>query len=368
MEKSPGYEKPVLGVLGVQDDAGLWDVAMKAEEQGKHTESLFTVLKYMNPKLMNDILKKNNEHFCIPHGSMIIEMTVKDGFYEIKAPFLRVPEKRTVVLLRQIAEINFSTLVLSQIRLENNELYFYYKAPIELSFPYKVWDVLFEICNNADYYDDQFITQLGAERVQDMQVRRYSIAELDALWKKYHAILDETKSYYDYYQSKRWTNTAIDCIFIGLMKLDYCLQPQGMLRSDIERILVYNQNISADENLLALAKGFDYMKNVSRALFDESMYVTTFLIPPKRRADLSNIKEILGKDVEQAQKDVAAKNYLGAASFLLYDIYNLLYRYMIHAKYEIQLNNALEKSSGKSWEDTAEILLKTVIKLMDARD
>lgn len=368
MERSPRYEKPVLGVLGVQDDAGLWEVAMNAFEQGKFTESLYTVLRYMNPKLMTEILKKNNEHFTIPHGSMVINMTVKDGFYEIKAPFLKLPEKRSIVLLRQISEINFSTLVLSQIRLEGNELFFYYKSPIELSFPYKIWDVLYEICINADYYDDQFVTQLGAERIEKMQVKQYSAAELDKLWNLYHTILDETKAYCDFYQSKRWTNTAIDSIFIGLMKLDYCLQPQGILSGEIEKILVYDQNISNDDNLTALLKGFEYLKTLERSAFDNCIYQTTFLIPPKRRADLPTIKDVLSRDYESAQKEMNTKNYLGVADFLLYALYNLMYRYMIHAKYEIQINNALEKCSGKSWEDTADILMKAVAKLMDAKD
>lgn len=368
MERSPRYEKPVLGVLGVQDDAGLWEIAMNTFEQGKFSESLYTVLRYMNPKKMTEILKKSDSKFTIPHGSMNIEMTISGGFYEIKAPFLRLPEKRGVVLLRQIAEINFSTLVLSQIRLEKDELFFYYKAPIELVFPYKIWDVLYEICINADYYDDQFITQLGAERIQEMPVARYTPAELDKLWALYHTILDETKQYCDFYQSKRWVNTAIDSIFIGLMKLDYCLQPQGILSGDIERILVYNQNISNEENLTALLKGFDYLKTIERSTFDNNIYQTSFLIPPKRRADPPTIKEVLTRDYEAAQKEITAKNYLGAADYLLYALYNLLYRYMIHAKYEIQINNALEKCSGKSWEDTAEILMKTVTKFMEMKD
>ncbi len=368
MDKAPLYERPLLGVAGIQDDASFWDVTMKAHEEGRFTESLNAILMYMNPSMMKDILKRNPTEFTIPHGSMNIQVSIKDGFYEVKAPFLRVPEKRAVVLLRQIAEINFSTLVLSQIRLIGNELMFYFKAPVELSFPYKVWDVFYEICINADYYDDLFINDLGAERVKEMNVTQYSAADMEKHWQKYHAILDETITYVNYFQTKRWTNMAIDGVFIGLMKLDYFLQPQGMLRTEIERVLYYNQDISAEENSTNLYNGLMKIKNLDRSIFDNSVYITSFLIPPKRRADLNNIKEMLQKDYDQAGKDISAKNYMSAADFLLYTIYNLLYRYMIAAKTEAALNTALTKASGQTWEDAADILYKAVAKIMESAE
>ena len=56
----------------------------------------------------------------------------------IKAPFLQLPEKNVVGLLRQMAEINFSVLVMSQIVRHENQLWFEFACPLELLEPYKI--------------------------------------------------------------------------------------------------------------------------------------------------------------------------------------------------------------------------------------
>ena len=58
----------------------------------------------------------------IPHGSILVHISVKDGFYRISADCLNLPEKGRVAMLRQIADLNLNKLLLPRFVKDNDKL------------------------------------------------------------------------------------------------------------------------------------------------------------------------------------------------------------------------------------------------------
>ncbi len=360
MEYSFKYDRSIGKQGSYKDTVKYWNNCMDLYEKKNYKESIINFLYYMNPDLVKEKSKNNNTEFKFPHGSMIINFLIDNDSYEISAPFIKVPEKKAVILLRQVCEINFSKLTLSQILSKNNELYFYYKSPLALCYPYKLWDLFYEICVNSDYYDDLFITQLQATRINEMEVKKYSNKEIEEFWKTYNEIIDFGIEGCKEYQNKRWFNFGVDHGFITLMKLDHVLNPQGIIGNYILDYFLYNNKLNDEENLSKLIENLNKLKSIDKKIFEESIYQPVFLISPKRHADLEFIKNYLKDIFETAKTNITSSNFISAAYSMLYKFYYILFSYSIPIELEIEIITALEKSSKNNFTDTAKILYDAV--------
>lgn len=356
MDKSFKYDGSIVKQNSYKETVKFWNNCMDLYEKKKYKESIINFLNYMNPDLVKEKSKNNNTEFNFPHGSMMINFLINNDSYEITAPFLKVPQKKAVILLRQICEINFSKLTLSQIFCKKNELYFYYKAPLTLCYPYKLWDLFHEICINADYYDDLFITQLEASRINEMEVKKYSKNEIEEFWKIYNEIIDFGIDGCKEYQEKRWFNIGVDHGFITLMKMDHVLNPQGIIGNYILDYFFYNSASNEEGNLSKLIENLNKLKLIDKKIFEESIYRPVFLISPKRHADPDFIKNFLKEIIETAKANIASSNFITAAYTLLYKFYYILFSYSIPKEIESDVITALEKSSKNNFEDTAKNL------------
>jgi hypothetical protein len=367
MESTFKYEKSISQTNLYKDTVGYWSDSMDLFEKGKFKESIISFLNYMNPELVKTKGINNNSEFNFPHGSMIINFKITPDYYEITAPFIKVPEKRAVVLLRQIAEINFSTLNQSQIFCKNNELYFYYKAPVSHCYPYKLWDLFYEICINADYYDDMFISQLEAGRTAEPDVKHYSKAELDKAYALYNEILDFGIDGCTEHQGKRWFSLGVDHAFITLMRIDHSLNPQGIINNNIKDYFVYNDNLTEEENLNKLIANLKKLKALDRKVFDDSMYRTSFLIPIKRRAEQEYVQNILKEDQENCKETMANSNFMSVTYTLLFKFYQIMYDNNIPSNIEKIIISALNDVSGKRFNDAAKILMNALEKILNLK-
>ena len=95
------------------------------------------------------------------HGSIIVNIKLDEEKLSITAPFVALPEKGRIPLLRQVAGLNFNAMDLATIYLRDNRLSFEYSCPIQLINPYKIYYILQEICCTGDKYDDEFETKFG---------------------------------------------------------------------------------------------------------------------------------------------------------------------------------------------------------------
>lgn len=369
IENSLLFDSPLLGIQKSTISLEHWEETKKAYSNNQYKETVINLLKYLNPQIVKEYGNNDQTELNIPHGSTMINIFIKDKMFKVVAPFLKMPGKNQNVIMRQIVELNFFSLILSQILLKDNEFYFTYSTPLELCEPYKLYDILYEICIYADYYDDIFIQDLGAERSCPMQVKAYSDLQKETLYKRFVKYLDESIDHLNYFETNRWYIPGLDSARISLMKIDYILMPQGKLVSDIQNTLKksFNRNIPPNELFDKTKKAIGIMRALSKDAFLESMYIPCFLIPPKKRATLSIVQNTIKPDYESAKNFCGQNNYFASTHYSLYAIYNLLYRNTIPPEIEELLVKGLIQTSGIGWKEAAEKLLSLLADIMQRK-
>ena len=312
MIKSLTYEKPVASFQKSTINLDYWEKTKESYKNKEYKNTVLNLINYMDPDIVKNYGNKDLTEFNISHGSIVINMTIKEEVLTIKAPFLKLPEGgRQNALLRQIAEINFSSLMLSQIELNNDELVFFYAMDLELCEPYKVYDIFYEICIFADYYDDIFINTLGAERLQEMKVKEYSESDKEILWNNFTGIISEGLEHIEHNETKRIFGTGLDSARISLMKMDYLLYPQGKIVTDIQKALnkSYNNKTPVNELCTNIKKELIKLKEYKKDEFFKNMYIPQFLIQTKKSAALSVVKDWLKGDYEASAKYQSENNF-----------------------------------------------------------
>ncbi|MBN1620161.1 hypothetical protein JW890_05525 [candidate division WOR-3 bacterium] len=368
MNNSYIFEKPIGGLIGLTDFTDRWQITLDSHNKKQYRDTILNLLNYLDPDVIKKCGNKKCDEFNIPHGSIIINMKITDKDLEINAPFLSIPDKKVNALLRQLAEINFSVLFLTQIVLEEERLYFRIKVPLQLCEPYKLYDILYEICINADHYDDLFIEKFEAQRIYTPKFIRYGEKESKSFYDSFLVHIKESIDCLEYFREKRWFDIGVESGMISMMKIDYIFSPQGFLRTEIEKAMNDSYaKIPPAEKVENQLKFFKDFSTITFEKFSESIYKTEFLISVRRHASIPVIKKQLENYYYNAEKDIAAKGYLSAVIFLLYDIYNLYYRYLIPKNIEETLNQGLKNSSGKDWKTAADELFKAMSKVMNTQ-
>lgn len=203
MNNAPIFEKSFLSPMFSVLNSDYWNTVMDIYESKKYKETVYAVLDYIKEGLSEQALDTEKTKYSLPHGSIKVNLEIKEDSIEINAPFLKIPAKSLIPLMRQVAEINFNTLVLAQIIIEGDEIFFRFNSPLELCEPYKLYRVLEEICIQADANDDVFIEKFGAQRFSQMEIEPFTEEQNDLCWVKFQEYLQEAINYADYFESKR---------------------------------------------------------------------------------------------------------------------------------------------------------------------
>jgi len=366
MNNSFIYDEPVGGLVGLTDFTDRWKITLDSHKDGKYRETILNLFNYLNTDVLVKYSGPGVDEFNIPNGSIVINLRITDTELLIDAPFLIVPEKRLNALLRQVTELNFGVLFLSQIVLEGDRLNFRVKVPLPLCEPYKLYDILYEICVNADHYDDFFIEKFQAVRINEPKITRYSSGELKTFFDRFIVHVNEGIDYLNYFRKNRWFDIGVESGMISIMKMDYTFSPQGFLRIELEKAWSdCCAGISPTEKLDGLIQFFESLGSITLEKFSDSMYKSEFLMSPRRHAYLPAVKEQLKSCHQNAEKDLASSADMSAVIFLMYGIFSLLYRFFIPRDMEEMLNQGLKNASGKDWKTASEELFKTVTSIMN---
>ncbi|MBN1150299.1 hypothetical protein JXA84_03640, partial [candidate division WOR-3 bacterium] len=204
MNNSYLYEKPIGGLIGLTDFTNRWQVTIDSFNDKKFRQTVINFLNYLNPEVIKKYGNKTGDQFSIPHGSIVLNLKISEDSLYIDAPFLSIPESKVNPLLRQVSEINFSILFLTQIVLEESKLFFRIKIPLELCEPYKLYNIFYEICINADFYDDIFIEKFQAQRIYEPKCTKYSEKDLQKFFDMFKEHVTEALDYLAYFENKRW--------------------------------------------------------------------------------------------------------------------------------------------------------------------
>lgn len=344
----------------------IWENVVELFENGKYKESLLRLLDYVDKDLVSHTGNTDKTEFNIPHGSVVVNIKLHNETLDVKVPFLRLPEKSAIPILRKIAEINFSPLTITNIFLEDNDLVFKYSSPLNLCEPWKMYSVFREICINADNFDDEFIQKFSATRFQEPKITDFDPQKKEEIWNNYQALLAETKEYIDYFENKRIEGFVWDALLQLFLNMDYIIAPQGALRTDLEEVVGFmqNNNYGFHEKIEKGKNFYKKLQQVTREQLDSNLYVSEVFIPIKYSASLQKVRETFTHQYETAKKEMSNSDFMGAALSIRYVfLYEFYYAYAPDDIVE-KMTQALEQSSGKTWEEAARILWQAIDGIM----
>jgi len=362
MTQSPLLVTPIFDSSAMKVNAALWPKVTETYEAGKFHEAFVELLNYIDPELVAKTGNAVRTEFTVPHGSVLVHIKIENGMFTVDAPFLKLPEKASVALLRQVAQINFSPLSVSGIELEGDQLTFRFQCPLNLCEPFKIYYVLKEICQNADMYDDEFIKKFGAVRLREPLVTYYDKQKLDEMWNLLQKFATEALEYIKFFTDKRWDGYVWDAIIHALYKIEYILGPQGFFRNELEKIVntMWNKDIPLNE---VNSKGQKYLQSLQtykREDFDKDVYQIRNFVPYKSYLSIEQLKENLAESQNTAQNELNSNNFIGATYTLMLVLLKNFYNYTIPTAQADILRHGLSESSGRTWQDAANILMIAV--------
>jgi hypothetical protein len=354
----PIFDKTLLGSIQRPIEPMKWDLVLDFYDRGLFKDVIIGILDYVDSEMVNKRGNPAKTDFVIPHGSAIVKIKIDDKNFYVTAPFLEVPSTQNIPLLRQVSEINLFPLNLSTIVLENNQLIFKYSCPLELCEPYKIYDVLREICRYADAYDDDFIKKFNARWIHKPVTRNFAQKYTDYAWNRIQLYLQEASAYIDYLERKRLIEFCLDMMVITLMKIDYYAVPQGATRTDLEQAVSQLQDNQTPIND-RIRKGREFLnslKSCNRQEFIKDLYVAEVFIPLRLNFTNEMVESYFQRYYEVAKKEIAAREYLGAVLTLQTAFFSLFYNYICPDDIKEIITTALVQSSRKSWDKAALVL------------
>lgn len=369
MTNALSYDKTLMTSLETKIKVEKWKESLDAYKAGDYKNSFLNLLDYIDTDIRKKYGNTDKTQFTVPHGSIVVEIEITNQLLKIKAPFLKVGNTHKIPVFRRIAEINFSPLNLAQIKYNNDELDFYYETPLHLCEPYKIYYVLEEICHKADNYDDEFKEAFDVTSLHEPKITPYSENELETIWNKFNSFLEEAYAYFDYFDKERLSYFNWDIINITLKKMDYCMSPQGKLRTDIEREII---NLRSEDSInIRIQKGkqfLQFLRSMTREQFLENFYIAETFIPIKSRSEIDHLKKNLEHTLKIANDEIIKSDHIGATFTLLLSFYDMLYYNMVPKEVYLKTQSTLEEAANKPWKEAAAILFKGMTAIMNEQD
>lgn len=357
----PKYERPLKSIEEPTVKVEHWEQAYNAFEEKKYRKAIFETLNYINPRLLKRIDLEKPVNLTQMHGSAEVHISITDKNFSLKAPFLKMTsETNQVALLRKVSEVNFDPLTLVQIRLEKNELWFEYETDISLCQPYKIYDILREVCMYADDYDDMFIERYQASFYKEPEKKLLTSEEYQKVWGQISAVLQDYNNYSQFFKEKRWDDYLWDLIVISLLKIANMPYVHGTLRSDLDEYIpnLFNGNLDFKYRI---DKGTNFINNLCKKSEDEIMkdvYHAEKLISLQYRSS----KEIIKEQLENSRKFVdeyeAKQSYFNLSYYLQFTFLKLLYDFNLENDYKTVIQQVLEEVSGLTPGNAAPKLFK----------
>ncbi|MBS9783509.1 MAG: hypothetical protein KGV46_03045 [Pasteurella sp.] len=312
-----------------------WSEATEAYERKEYKAVVYHLLRFINQNVAGTLrLNKKDIHIEIKHSCMLLDIKVNDDEFKIKAPFLTITEQTNVIaLLRKISELNFNALMLPQIILEDDLLYFSYSCPLELCEPAKILAVIREICYQGDYHSPRLKENYQTDYFINPSKRDLTTNEKDKVFTSIKKILDDYDNCMAFFEKERLSEYHWDIVTITLLKFENMPYLNGVLRSDLLDItsLMYSDNhteFKVDRGMAFIKE----LKEKSTQEFLDSMYYQHTFYTRLMNISQETLKEELEKNKERFEKSKKEGRYFA----LTYDIYErllkIIYEYNIDDK------------------------------------
>lgn len=365
MNNNLSFHPTLLPLSPSKDNDKLWEDVLKKYDEKKYTESVRALIVYIDKALEDKYANADKTEYFIPHGSVTVGLKIAEDTLFITAPFLDISTAKQVPLLRQVAQINFSPLTLSRIDLADNQLTFNFSCPLELCEPYKIYDVLREVCINADNYDDEFITKFSATHIQTPKTEPLTEEQKNLAYDRIQAYAAEALAGYEQLENKRLTAFLWDVLITTLLKIDYYCVPQGNLRNELEKTISFLNSKEDFYQRMSTAKDFlKKLQTTDKEKLKKDLYKIEIFVPYKYNANLDAVRNNLKYAYETAEKEMKAGDNIGATFSMSYGILNLFYSYNVDASVAALLTKAMTDASEKPMQESAKILYDAIHTIM----
>ncbi len=365
MNNNLSFHPTLLPLFPSKDNDKLWEDVLKKYDEKKYTESVRALIVYIDKALEDKYANADKTEYFIPHGSVTVGLKIAEDTLFITAPFLDISTAKQVPLLRQVAQINFSPLTLSRIDLADNQLTFNFSCPLELCEPYKIYDVLREVCINADNYDDEFITKFSATHIQTPKTESLTEEQKNLAYDRIQAYAAEALAGYEQLENKRLTAFLWDVLITTLLKIDYYCVPQGNLRNELEKTISFLNSKEDFYQRMSTAKDFlKKLQTTDKEKLKKDLYKIEIFVPYKYNANLDAVRNNLKYAYETAEKEMKAGDNIGATFSMSYGILNLFYSYNVDASVAALLTKAMTDASEKPMQESAKILYDAIHTIM----
>ncbi len=365
MEKCNTYLPSVNenGASTITDEK--WDEAVSYYNSEQYNKIVPTIIEYINTDFTSKYKTKNG--YTIPHGSVIVSIILTDKEFKVSCPFVNIANAKKVPLMRKLAELRLTPLDLTNITLKDDNAVFEYACPLELCEPYKIYNVLKEICLFADRYDDEFIEKFDAERMQEPKIEPISAATKEEVYNKVQHLIDENIARLDYYISKRNGRGAWCTLNITLKQLEFYAEPQGYLRTEIENAvdLIYDRDMNFQDLVLKSKENLLKIRNYDKEKFFESLYDIEVFVPYKYSGKKENIRDNWSDSYDTIKEMMHETNYEAAATEMLSMFYNLFYYNLVNEEISKPITDAMALAGGKNWAEAAQELFKGMQSVME---
>lgn len=367
MKQTLTFIPPVIASTESKINVDAFDVSVEAFENQEYQKSFYALLDYINSEFRTKYGNEQGNEFHIPHGSIIVNIKLDKDKLSITAPFVSLPEKGRIPLLRQVAGLNFNAMDLSMIYLREDKLSFEYSCPIQLINPYKIYYIFEEICRTGDKYDDEFETKFGAQRIYEPKITPYAPADVDRIYDSLQLCCQECLNAVKYFEPSRKYGYIWNIIDTSLMKFMYFANPQGQLLNDMQKAI---RDMDRDDlplpDIAAQGKAvIEKLQKMSKEELAESLYFVETFIPAKRRSNLQNIQENFEDSYKKITNYMESGDYMTACVMMLYKFYEMYYYNNLQEDVNKVVVKALQQGSAQPWEKAAPILYKAMEAIME---
>lgn len=342
-----------------------FDKSVDAYEAKDFRNSFLLLLDYINTDIHSKY--QSGDKFSVPHGSIVVNIELTQDDVKIIAPFLKLPEKNRVPLLRQTAVLNFRHIDMAQVELKDECLQFEYTCPLALADPYKMYYVLKEICTIGDEYDDEFATKFGAERIYEPKITPYDAATVETVYNVIQASCKECNEGVKYFENERKYGYAWNVVACTILKFLYYAHPQGQLLNDLNKTVeeLDREDIPLSEVVNIGKKLVDRIQAMSKEELSQDLYYVETFVSPKRRSSLANIQENFKNTYEKTSAYYEQEDFMACTVMITYQFYNMYYFNDVQNDVNKVVVDALTQSSGKPWGQAASILQRAMKNIME---
>lgn len=362
MHTSISFTPTIQKSLHSKNNIAKWNETLDTYDNKEYKKAVYNLFDYLDEDILKHYANADKSQIVIPQGSAVIIIDISDEKVSIKTPFIKLPEDKQLPILRKCTELNFGSMSLPQIFLENDVLTISYSMPLELCEPYKLYDILRDMATNADKYDDEFVTKFGATRLMEPQATYYTDQQLEEISTTAIAIADEALKYAVYYEGKRDLVSTGDVLFIGINRIKYYAAPTGMLSNKLNDAVsgFYSGGNDINAKIKIMRGALDAVKNLTAEERKEAYCVTYQLIPLKSTASRGFLKDWIARQYEYTESHFNKENYSIATLYSLYNLYIVLADYSIDENSSKAIEYSLKKAADKPWAEAAPILLKVM--------